>query len=124
MKKVAGVQFPGNLKHYFFFTDIDNLQVGDILVVDTANGLQIVKFVEYRSLDDIIQKPTKWVVQKVDLTKHRERMEAIERAEKLKRMMEERRKQAQELEIYAILAKSDPEMAKLLDEYKKLQEVL
>lgn len=124
MKKVAGVQFPGNLKRYFFFTDIDNLQVGDILVVDAANGLQIVKFVEYRNLDDVVQKPTKWVIQKVDLTKHRERMEAIERAEKLKRMMEERRKQAQELEIYAILAKSDPEMAKLLDEYKKLQEVL
>jgi hypothetical protein len=135
MKKVAVIKFINpliqgsyiNPKNYNFLTDIEDLQPGDIVVVDTVNGLQVAEFVKYNELglgETGVKTPTKWVVQKIDLSAHEARIEAAERAAKLKVMMEERRKKTQELEIYEILAKADPEMAKLLEEFKKLQEVL
>jgi hypothetical protein len=39
-------------------------------------------------------------------------------------MMETERRKAQELEIYEILAKENPALATLLEEFKQLQEVL
>lgn len=133
-KKVVIVTFPNTDRYsssfgkkYNFLTDVENLQTGDKLIVDTVNGLQIADFVKYNELgfgETGVKTPVKWVIQKIDLDAHKKRVEAAIKAEKIKQMMEKKRKAAQEIEIYAILAKADPEMAQLLEEFKQLQEVL
>lgn len=133
-KKVAVVKFPNTdrysssyNKKYNFLTTVDNLQAGDTVVVDTVNGLQIANFVKYDDLglgNTGVKTPHRWLIQKVELDEHNRRIEAVAKLEKLKVMMEVERKKAQELEIYEILAKQNPDMAVLLDEFKQLQEVL
>ena len=129
MKKVAKVFFPDNYynKKYNFITDIEGLEQDDVVVVDTRNGLALATFFEYDELgfgETGAKKPTKWIIQKVDLEKHLARVEAAEKAEELKRAMEEKRKQTQELEVYRILAEKDPEMKKMIEEFEKLQELI
>ena len=135
MKKFVGVvTFPDTKIHssaygkkYNFLTDIQGLKVGDKLVVDTQNGITIAEFVAYDALgfgETGVKAPTKWIIQKVDMEAHEARVKAAKDLEKLKVQMEARRKQAEEISIYRILAKEDPEMAKLLEEYEKAQEVL
>lgn len=135
MKKFVGVvTFPDTKVHssaygkkYNFLTDIQGLKVGDKLVVDTQNGVTIAEFVAYDALgfgETGVKTPTKWIIQKIDMEAHEVRIKAAKDLEKLKVQMEARRKQAEEISIYRILAKEDPEMAKLLTEYEKAQEVL
>ncbi len=133
-KKVAVATFPNQSqyassygKEYNFVTDLEGLVKGDKIVVDTVNGIQIAEFIKYDSLgfgEEGKKMPVKWVVQKIDLEGHNQRVEAAAKVQKLKAMMEAKRKKAQELEIYEILAKNDPDMAKLVEEFKSLQEVL
>lgn len=133
-KKVAVVKFPytdrfsGSYgKNYNFLTDIEDLKMGDKVVVDTVNGLQVADFIKYDEygFGEVGKKrPTKWVIQLIDLEKHKIRVEAALEAERLKRLLEEERKKAQELEIYEILAKTNPQIAEYLEKLKKLQEVL
>lgn len=106
-------------KSYSFLTDIEDLEKNDIVVVDTVNGLVLARFLSYNELADTT-KSTKWIIQKVDLTAHKKRLEDARQVEILKKKMEDRRKKAQEIEIYAILAKEDPEMQAMLDQFKQL----
>jgi len=134
MKKVAIVTFPDTDrfansfgKEYNFVTEVEGLEKGDTVVVDTTHGLRICQFVRYDSLgfgETGVKTPTRWLVQKVDLEAHTKRIEAAAKIEKLKVMMETERKKAQELEIYEILAKQNPAMAALLEQFKELQGVL
>jgi hypothetical protein len=134
MKKVAIVTFPDTEsmspsfgKKYNFVTDIKDLQKGDKVVAETVNGLKIVDFVEYTDPgfgDNGIKLPSRWIIQKIDMETHKKRQEAANRLAKLKAMMETERRKAQELEIYEILAKENPALATLLEEFKQLQEVL
>jgi hypothetical protein len=134
MKKVAVVTFPDTDrfsssfgKEYNFVTDIEELKKGDTLVADTINGLKIVNFVKYDDLgfgETGVKTPSRWVIQKIDIEAHNKRQEAAAKIQKLKTMMEAERKKAQELEIYEILAKQNPAMAALLEEFKTLSEVL
>jgi hypothetical protein len=135
MKKVVGVvTFPDTdkwsntyNKEYNFVTDQKDLETGDTVVVDTVNGLRIATFQHYDNLgfgETGRKTPTKWIVQKVDLEAHCARIEAAEKATKLKQLMDKKRKEAQEMEIYEILAEKNPELKEMLEEYKKLQEVL
>lgn len=133
-KKIAVVIFPNTDrysssfgKRYNFVTDIEDLNQGDTVVVDTVNGLGIAQFEKYDELgfgETGKKQPTKWIVQKVDLDAHDKRIEAALKLKKLEAMMEKKRKEAEKIQIYSILAKEDPEMAKLLEEYKKAAEVL
>jgi len=129
MKKVAIVQFNNDYhkKGYNFLCSIEGLQQGDTLVVDTVNGLGIAKFEKYDELGfghTGAAKPTKWVICKVPLEEHNKRIQAAEKANLLKKMMEEQRKKTEEIAIYEILAKENPEMQKMLDEYKELAAIL
>jgi hypothetical protein len=134
MKKVAVVTFPDTAhlsasfnKQYNFVTEVDELQQGDVVVVDTINGLRIANFVRYDDLgfgETGKKTPNRWLIQKVDLEAHNTRVEAATKIEKLKVMMEAERKKAQELEIYEILAKENPAMKTLLEEFKQLQELV
>lgn len=115
---VAVVQFPSGYKNYHFKNDIVELSVGDTVVCDTVNGLAIGQVVGF---EDASAQATKWIVQKVDMEKHKERVAKQKRIDELKKKMEQRRKELQDIQIYMLLAKEDEAMKGLLDELLTLE---
>lgn len=72
-KKIAQITFAGNNEvKYDFFTDLDNLQVGDPVVCDTIRGYSVGKVVGFLESST---KARNWIVQKVDVEGHKKRME-------------------------------------------------
>jgi hypothetical protein len=127
MKKVGVVNFEGNYsyKEYNFITNIEGLEKGDEVVVDTQKGLAVAQFIRYNPDgfgETGVKLPAKWIIQKIDLKAHNERIEKEKELKKLKTQMEKVRKEAQELEIYSILAEKNPAMKEMLDKFVKLQE--
>ena len=107
-------------KNYQFLTDIQNLIEEDVVVVDTANGLQIGYVIGYDEVSKFDGNNVKWVVQRVDLENHKINLERQEKLKVLKHKMENRRKKLEEIQIYEILSKEDPDMKDLLDEFNKM----
>lgn len=69
--KYAQVSFAGNMEVlYDFKTDLELLP-GDPVVCDTARGFSVGKVV---ALAETSAKATNWIVQKVDVAGHKERL--------------------------------------------------
>lgn len=116
-KKIVIVEFNSSYKQYEFKNDIEGLEVGDIVVVDAAPGISIGTVTSFKDDSKVAMK---WVIQKVDLVAHNERLAREKKLVEIKAKMELRRKKLQEIEIYQILAKEDKDMAALLEEYQGL----
>lgn len=75
---VVKVSFKGNMtKLYDYLTDFD-LQVGEPVVVPTGSGYSVGKI---EKVLDSSCKATAWVVQRVDVAGHKERMQQREAVE-------------------------------------------
>lgn len=120
MIKTVKVKFAEsyNNKSYDFLCDIDDIEIGDYVVTDSANGLGVAKVQEIN--DGVSSKATKFIVQKIDMEKHNIRLEQQKRVATLRQKLEDRRKALQEMHVYQLLAKEDPEMALLLKEYEEV----
>ena len=62
------------------------------------------------------------IVCRVDFSHFFARKEAVKKAVELKRNMEQRIREAQELALYEALAEKDPTLKSMLDEYRTLME--
>lgn len=124
MSKIAVVTFPNNnySKEYYFRTNIEDLESGDLIVVDTVNGFVTAGFERY--YEGVVKQPTKWIVSKVDLTDHFTRLRAQARLDEIKMELENAKKQVEEMAVYEMLAKYNPGIMDLVEELKKLNEVL
>jgi hypothetical protein len=73
---VALIKFPrGSIdQEYSYFTDIDGLNKGDVLVVPTNNSYSIGIFSRYSKSKIHIEKADKWIVEKVDIEAYEERI--------------------------------------------------
>lgn len=104
----------------------DKLLPGDLVVVDARSGLQITRVVKVvdRSLDTQaikqFNKAKAWVVCKVDMHDHKLRIQATERKQFIMQQLKERKEQMEEVAIYKMLAQTDSEAAKLIEELEKL----
>lgn len=110
---------------WFFKADVSlNLGTNDLVVVESRNGYGICKVISKfeNNLENaaIVNKATAWVVDKVDTTNQDKRKEATKRREYLVKQLEEKKQQFQVTQMYELMAKVDPEAAKLLDELKLL----
>lgn len=103
-------------KEYEFGT-YEKLEVGDFVVVDTANGLGIAKVSQ---IDTAGGNSYKLVVCKVDLKQHKERVEKELRKAEIEAKMKARLEESVKLETYKKIAESDPEMKELLSEFESL----
>ncbi|PHE70544.1 hypothetical protein [Bacillus wiedmannii] len=120
-RKIIAVQFIGTpFKSYNFLTDMEDLKKGEKVVVDTVNGLAIAEVEKYVEYPTGKVPASKWIVQKIDTTSHEKRLENERLMNGLKLKMESRRKQLEEIQIYQLLAKEDPEMKAILEEYNSL----
>jgi hypothetical protein len=121
---VIGVKFDDApySKEYDFKYDKDDLKVGDMVVVDTVNGLQVAKVstIIKLAVGESYDKAKKWVVQKIDLAEHNARLEREQKIADLKKQLEARRKMLEDIAIYEMLAKEDPKMSELLNMYKEV----
>ncbi|MEG0579509.1 MAG: hypothetical protein RR490_06300 [Niameybacter sp.] len=119
MNKIVEVSFEkkGQGKSYAFKNDIEGLEIGDTVVVDTRFGVSIAYVTKF--LAESVMA-TKFLIQKVDLDAHKERLEKEQKLTDIKAKMEARRKELQELEVYQTLAKGDPVMASILAELDNL----
>lgn len=113
---IALVKFDGSYKDYAFKTDLE-LQGGDTVVCDTTHGLSIGKVVGFQDSSNLA---TKWILCKVDLEKHEERIKKEKKLKEIKKKMDLRRKQHEEITFYKMIAEKDEEMANLLKEYEEL----
>lgn len=118
-KKFAKVQFNSNTygKDYVFKNDIEDLEVGDQVVVDTRYGYSVATVIEFMEQSNI---GSKYLVQKIDISAHKVRLEKERKLKEIKAKMDARRKKLEEIEIYEMLAKQDEEMAGLLKMLKEI----
>lgn len=108
-----------NEKKYTFADYTHYLSEGNLVVVDTCNGLKLGRVV---SLDGKESKNKKLrdVVNVVDTFSFDERCKAKKRREELKIKMDAKVKELQTIAVYEMLAEKDPELAEMLDEYNCL----
>lgn len=108
-----------NPKNYYYKTNIDFAE-GDMAVVKVGEIYKIVKIMKV--LEGEHEKATKFIVCKVDISEY-EKMVALEEKRKdLFARMEKLSESSSKLKTFEVLAQADPEMFKLLSEYKALVE--
>lgn len=95
------------------------LKEGDLCVVATAHhSLALANVVSIKvSTGQALERE---IVAKVDTADYGHRVEIRQKAAELKAKMQERAKALQDLVLYQTLAKEDPEMAQLLQDFKDL----
>lgn len=113
---------------YYYANYDPNLAVDDICVATSArrtkldplstSGFIVAKVIgiEDASAHDV----TGEIVSRVDISDYTDRVESRIKAAELKEKMEARAKQLQDIALYQMLAKDDPDMAALLAEYQGL----
>lgn len=111
--------------NYVFKCDIDlEIAKGDLLVAESSRGLGIVRVCDVKENNiknhKLALQATAWIVDKIDMTKHKQKKEATERRKYLLKQLEEKKDQLETLKMYALLAEMDPEAKKLVDELKTL----
>ncbi len=76
MSRVALIKFKGyqEFMEYSYFTDIEDLNEGDVVVVPTNNSYSIGYFSRYSTNKQHIKNATKWIVQKVDVEAYETKM--------------------------------------------------
>lgn len=90
MIQIVSIEFEGTSTLYDFKTDL-NLEIGDLVVCDTSCGYFLGTVADIKGRSD---KATKWIVDKVDLKAHEERLAKERKLKELKRLMDERLKRA------------------------------
>lgn len=100
----------------------DSIKLDDYIVVKSANhGLGIAKVDAILNYDDCpTAKICREVVCKADFSAYEKRVENREKRAKLRKEMDERFKELENLFAYEALAKEDSKMAELLKEYKEI----
>jgi hypothetical protein len=69
-------------------------------------------------------KASQWIVAKVDVTGHEERLRKAEIAQEIRNKLQEAREKTEELMIYQQLAKGDPSIQKLLLELAEVDDTV
>lgn len=123
--KIVSIHFDGTTrfqKSYAYLTDIDDISVGDTVVVDSPhNGFACVKVVSIEETAEQIEKAYKWIVCKVDTTSYLERLEREERRKTVIAKLKKLEQHLVEEDRFAMLAKLSPEASALLEELKALK---
>jgi hypothetical protein len=120
--KTVTVKFAGmSGQTYAYMTDIEGIEVGDTLVVESASsGFICVTVTSVDDADDSIEQVTKWIVGKVDVAGYRDRLEKLERRKLLMAKLKKMQAEVLEADQFATLIKLVPGAAALVEELKAL----
>ena len=107
-------------KEYNFKCDVPDIKVGDMVVVESSNGLSVAKVTKIDP--ENTYSATKWVVSKVYMEEYTARVEKEKKLAEVKKRLNAKKKELQDIAIYEMLAEKDPEFREILAEYKSLTE--
>lgn len=76
MKKIALVTFvrASFSQQYSYFTEINNLKPGDVVVVQSNSNYSVANFVKYSEEAKDLRNAKKWIVAKVDVEEFEDRL--------------------------------------------------
>ena len=119
---IAVVKFLKNaITAEYAFACFDQIEVGDYVVCDTANGYHVAKVAEIHQKDDWngddIQRE---VVCVIDFEAYHRRQEVRKERDALKKKMDQMVAENQEMIIYQAIAEKNLEMAEMLKAYRNL----
>ena len=126
---IATVRMLNSDNATYYYANYDpELAVGDICVTISARRFKYDSVpktgfmtAEVIAIDDAsAHDVTGEVVSRVDISEYNDRVQSRIKAAELKEKMEARAKQLQDIALYQMLAKDDPDMAALLAEYQGL----
>ena len=102
---------------------IDNIGVGDWVVVKSRNGLGIARVLKKaKDLDtDRKENVVKQVIAVIDTSKCDKRESDRAKLEDIEKKLEQKAKNAERLTMYRLLAKDNPEFSALLTEYESVK---
>lgn len=130
MVKVVAVKFKNagssvyNSRDYYYKTFFD-VEVGDLVVVDTSTtGYNVVMVSDIVEDPALQKKATKYLVQRVDILRYHEVIKKEKEIAAVKKAMDDRVRSLQETSIYEQLAKEDAQLAELLYQYKDMLQSL
>lgn len=123
--KVARVQFIDGYnkdKTYNFALFDNNISEGDFVLCDTQQGYNVAKVVGIENVENGGVAVTKEIVCKVDFSVYEHRKEVRKQKAALKTQLDKAIRENQDLVLYETVAKSNTQVAELLDKYKALLE--
>ena len=120
-KKVAAIKI-GCVTYYYALYD-DDIAVGDsVLVTGVCKDVCVVD--EILTAEEEKEKTTKTIIAevkcKVDLSAYETRVQNRKKAEELRKKMDEKIAEINELDKYVVYAEKNPELANMLSEYREL----
>lgn len=99
------------------------VEVGDLVVIKSGNhGIGLARVTEILDGNDY-EISTREVVAKIDTRDYDERVANRAKAAEIMEKMKERAKKLQDIALYQMLAKDDPEMMALLESYNSLPRI-
>lgn len=113
--------------YYAIFSDGNTYKKGDKILVSVDNK-EVLEITDILTPDEAKRNSAKAITAEVigkvvvDTSAYEARIEKRKVAEKLKKELNQKMKQLDEIQKYEYFAKLDPEFAVLLDEYKKATE--
>ena len=113
--------------YYAIFDDGNTYEKGDKILVSGANK-EALEITDILTPDEAKRRSSKAIIAEVigkvvvDTSAYEARVEKRRVAEKLKKELDEKMKQLDEIQKYEYFAKIDPEFARLVDEYKRVTE--
>lgn len=105
-------------KQYDYLTIEKDLKEGDMVVVETANGFAVARFVRYVENFDVNSQ--KWILTVIDIEAFQERKKQAKEAMQLRQRIKERAAAVKEQQEYEQLAKDDTGLKSLLADFKNL----
>lgn len=106
---------------------IDNIGVGDWVVVKSRNGLGVARVLKKaKDLDTVRmqgfkENVVKHVIAVIDISKCDKRESDRAKLEDIEKKLEQKAKNAERLTMYRLLAKDNPEFSALLTEYESVK---
>lgn len=114
-------------REYYYACYDDNIGLDDYVVVKSANhGFGLAKVVDVIGDADINQMMRDYcnegreIISKFDMKTYEDRVEKRKKAKQLKADMNKKMKEMQELAMFEMMAKENPELKEMLDAYKEL----
>lgn len=120
MDLYASVNFFGNdgdletWRSYEYLTLVEDLEKGDLVVVETRYGYKVASFESYITSSD---KASSYIIQKIDVEKVEEEKERKKEKQELLEAIERRAAEVKRIKELQALGEMDDELKKLVDEY-------
>lgn len=105
-------------KEYDYLTFLDDLQLGDLVVVETRYGYKVAKISDIKEFSEYAKS---FVIDKIDLAKFIETKQRLAREAELRRAIEAQLEEEKRLQIYREAAQSNKNISDLLKELEALR---